>query len=263
MKNCETFVTGDGCKLSFHRTGKAGGQVLLLGHSLGADITMWDAQMPLWQDRFDVIRLDLRGHGRSDTPAGAYSLDRLGCDVLELADYLQLGAFVFGGLSLGGMIGQWLAVRAPHRLERLIIANSAPVMGPPELWNQRISAVQDHGIAGIAEAVLDRWFTPEFRASDDAVAAVRNVLLATSPGGYCGCCAAIRDMDLRPVLPLIAVPTLVIGGSRDAATPPAVTEMMLSGIPGAKATWLDAAHLANIERADQFAVAVSDFIGER
>ena len=257
-----TFVTGDGCALNFSRSGKAGAPVLLLAHSLGSDLTMWNAQMSAWKDRFDVVRLDLRGHGQSEVPQGAYSLDRLGCDVLELADALELQRFVYAGLSLGGMIGQWLGVRAPERLECLIIANSAPIMGPAEAWDQRITAVRAGGMQAIADAVLDRWFTPEFRAENEGVRAVREVLLATDPTGYCGCCAAIRDMDLRPILPLIAAPTLVIGGTRDAATPPDVTQMMLAAIPGVEAAWLDAAHLSNIECKEQFASAVLAFTGE-
>lgn len=254
------IVTGDGCSLAYRIEGPEAAPVLLLSNSLGTAMAMWDAQIPRFIEQFRVVRYDSRGHGLSDAPAGDYSMDRLGRDVIELADALGIARFHFCGLSKGGMVGQWLGWRAPERLERLILANTSPYMGPPASWDDRIRAVRASGMAAMTDAVLERWFTPGFRAHQSAeLEAVRTLLLNTDPQGYAGCSAAIRDMDQRRLLPLIEVPTLVIAGDDDPATPIEHARLLASGIRGAELHVLSAAHLSNVEQPVAFADAVIGF----
>lgn len=254
---CAVFVTGDGCRIAYRFDGPEGAPVLLLSNSLGTNMDMWAPQLPAFTEHFRVLRYDSRGHGRSDVPAGGYSIDRLGRDVIELLDTLGLGQVAFCGLSKGGMVGQWLGYRAPERLSALVLCNTSAYMGPPSSWDERIRTVRDKGMTALTEAVLARWFTPEFQAAAPAaVEAVRAMLHATDPAGYAGCCAAIRDMDLRPTAPLIRVPATVIGGERDPATPLAHAEFLAAGIPGAVLATIDAAHLSNIEQPGRFTALV-------
>ncbi|WP_231376761.1 3-oxoadipate enol-lactonase [Sphingomonas melonis] len=254
------FITaGDGCRIAYRLDGPEAAPVLLLSNSLGTAMEMWAPQMPALARSFRVLRYDSRGHGQSDAPAGAYSMDRLGRDVIELLDALAIPKVRFCGLSKGGMVGQWLGIRAPERLECLVLANTSPFMGPPSSWDGRIAAVHEGGMAGLVDAVLERWFTPSFLATgEEQIAPVRAMLTATDPGGYAGCCAAIRDMDMRPMLGLITTPTLVIGGSQDPATPPPHSELLASSIASARLVMLPAAHLSNVEQAEAFTGALFD-----
>ncbi|CAH0352744.1 MAG: 3-oxoadipate enol-lactonase [Sphingobium sp.] len=254
--------TGDNCRIAYHIDGPDGAPFLILSNSLGTAMAMWEAQMSHFAAHFRVVRYDSRGHGRSDAPAGSYSIDRLGRDVIELADALGIDRFHFCGLSKGGMVGQWLGWRAPERLERLVLANTSAYMGPPAGWDERIRLVLAAGMGAMTDAVLERWFTPAFNAeASAALDAVRMMLLATEPQGYAGCCAAIRDMDQRPLLPLIDVPTLVIAGDADPATPIEHAHLLATGIRGATLHILTAAHLSNVEQPEAFSKAVLDFCG--
>lgn len=251
----------DGCRIAWRRDGDAERPVVILSHSLGASMAMWDEQVEALAAHFAVVRYDTRGHGASDAPAGDYSLDRLGCDVLAVMDHLGIASARFCGLSLGGMTGQWLGVNASERIERLVIANSSAHMGPAEGWQQRIVMVRESGMAAVASVVLERCFTPDFlTAGGLGVQRTRARLLATDPDGYAGCCAAIRDMDLRPIISLVRAPTLVIAGAQDPATPPTHSELIQSRITGARLVTLDAAHLSNIEQPEAFNAALGEFL---
>ncbi len=255
------IVTGDGCRIAYRFDGPDDAPVLLLSNSLGTAMGMWEPQMAEWARHFRVLRYDQRGHGASDAPAGAYSLDRLGRDVVELLDALGLEQVDFCGLSLGGMTGQWLGIRAPERLRRLVLANTSSFMGPPANWDARIALVSAEGMGPLAQASIERWFTAGFAAAaPEAIAPVAAMLQATDPVGYAGCCAAIRDMDMRRTVALVPVPALVIGGGADPATPPPHSEVLARTIPGARLVMLEAAHLANVERPGEFARAVVDFL---
>lgn len=255
------ILAGDGCPIAYRIDGPETAPVLCLSNSLGTAMAMWAPQMPAFTQRFQVLRYDNRGHGKSASPAGAYSMDRLGRDVIELLDQLAIERVHFCGLSLGGMIGQWLGVRAPERLHRLVLANSSSFMGPPSAWDDRIDSVLRDGMTGLAGASVARWFSKAFRdAAPDQLADVKAMLLATDPQGYAGVCAAIRDMDMRRSVSLIPVPTLVIGGSLDPATPLPESEDLAARISGARLAILPAAHLSNTECPDAFAHAVLDFL---
>jgi 3-oxoadipate enol-lactonase len=251
------ILTGDGCRIAYRLDGAPGAPPLVLSNSLGTAMAMWEPQLPELVRRYTVVRYDSRGHGMSDAPPGCYSMDRLGRDVLELLDALGFGVVDFCGVSKGGMVGQWLGTRAPARIRRLVLANTSPYMGPPSSWDARIATVEGNGMAAVADAVLERWFTPRFReTANEAIAPLRGILQATSPVGYVGCCAAIRDMDLRPTLGLIELPTLVIGGQADTATPPEHARLLSGAIPGSLLTMLPAAHLSNIEQPAAFTKAI-------
>lgn len=257
----EYLTLEDGCRIAFRFDGAANAPTLMLSNSLGTTLAMWDAQMKAFTGKFRVLRYDSRGHGASDAPAGAYSLDRLGRDAVALLDHLKLDTVLFCGLSKGGMIGQWLAARASERLEKLVLCNTAAYMGPSSAWQARIDLVAKDGMVAVTDAVLGRWFTPKFLDTHPGkVAPVRDMLLATKPNGYMGCCAALRDMDLRPVLYANRTPTLVIAGKHDPATPPEKAEELAKKSQNAMLVMLEAAHLSNIEQTEDFNRAVLEFL---
>lgn len=264
MSNPHHIAMDDGCRIACDFQPLAGAPVLVLSPSLGTAMALFDAQVAALSDRYSILRYDPRGHGGSDVPVGGYSLDRLGRDVIGLMDALSIDRAHFAGVSLGGMTGQWLGYRAPERLLSLTLANTSAYMGPPSGWEDRISAVLDKGMEAMVAPVLERWFTAGFRATCPTdVSRVAAMLLSTAPQGYAGCSAAIRDMDLRPTAPLIAVPSLVIAGSQDPATPPEHAEFLVSAIPDARLVSLEAAHLSNVEQAALFNCALADFLERR
>jgi len=221
---------------------------------------MWVPQMPDLLERFQVLRYDARGHGASATPAGDYTLDQLGQDVLALADKLKLSKFSFCGISMGGAVGQWLAINAPQRLTKLVLANTAPKFGSPETWDARRKAVLEGGMGAIVEAIMQRFFSAENEQSVWAQS-TRAILLGTDPIGYAACCTALRDADTRSGLGKISAPTLVIGSDKDPSTPWEGNGSVLArDIPGAKAVKLDTAHLSNLEQPRAFTTAVLDFL---
>ena len=256
------FVTVNQTRLFYRLQGAAELPVIVLSHSIGTDHSMWDLQAADLLSHFRVLRFDTRGHGASDVPAGEYSLETLGRDVLGLLDALGFSKISFCGLSMGGAIGQWLAVHAPERLSTLVLANTSPRLGSVQMWSDRISAVQKGGMAAIGEMAMGRFFSPETLARPNAqVENVRSVLLGTSPVGYTGCCAALRDFDGRAALGKIQVPTLVISGGRDVSTPWAGnSELLAQGIAGASSLRLPAAHLSNLERPKSFTAALFGFL---
>jgi 3-oxoadipate enol-lactonase len=236
---------------------------LVLSHSLGCDHSMWAPQMPDLLQHFQVLRYDTRGHGASGSPPGDFTLDELGKDVLALADELKLKKFAFCGLSMGGAVGQWLAINAPQRLTALVLANTSPKFGTPDTWDARRKAVQEGGMRAIVDAIMQRFFSADQQESAWAQT-IRAVLLGTDPKGYTACCAALRDIDTRAALSKISVPTLVIGGDKDPSTPWEGNGSILArDIPNAKALRLQTAHLSNLEQPQAFTAALLDFMQPR
>ena len=216
--------------------------------------------MPDFLDHFQVLRYDTRGHGASDLPAGDCTLAQFGQDVLALADRLGVSAFSFCGISMGGAVGQWLAINAPKRLLALVLSNTSPRFGTPDLWDARRKAVLEGGMQAIVDAVMQRFFSPEKQSSGMAQS-TRAVLLGTDPKGYAACCAALRDADTRTALGQITAPTLVIGSDRDPSTPWEGNGSVLArDIPKAKAFRMQTAHLSNLEQPRTFTAAVLDFL---
>jgi 3-oxoadipate enol-lactonase len=236
--------------------------VVLLSNSLGTRLEMWDAQLPALAQRYRVLRYDGRGHGRSTAPPGPYSLEMLADDAIGLLDGLGIQRVHFCGVSMGGMVGQLLGARHAPRLRSLTLCSTACYMAPEELWDQRIQAVSEGGLAAIAGSVVERWFTEAFRAEPSIVVErVRQMILETPAHGYAACCAAIRDMDLRETIGAIRLPTLIIAGDKDPATPPAKAHEIRDRIPGAKLEVIpEAAHLVNIEQDVAFDASLLAFL---
>jgi len=245
--------------------GPAGAPVLVLSHALGLSLAMWDPQLARLSQNLRVIRYDHRGHGGSPVPLGPYTIGDLGRDLLRLLDRLALERVAFCGVSLGGMVGLWLAANAPERVDRLVACGTAARMPRPEDYAARATVVRGQGMAAIADAVIGRWFTPAFPAGrPDVVASIKALLLATQPEGYAGACEAIASMDLREDLPRIGAPTLLIAGAEDPATPPElsreIARRMASGevvvIPGAS-------HLATVEQPEAITDLILDHVAAR
>ena len=248
-------------ELHYQLDGPVDAPVLVLSNSLGTRLEMWDAQMATLIPHFRVLRYDSRGHGRSATPAVEASIERLGRDALAVLDAVEADKAHFCGVSLGGMVGQWVGVNAPQRIDRLVLANTAAWLGPAQNWQARIDDVLDRGMSSIANTVIEHWFTPEFRATRPEVAArMHDMILHTDARGYTSCCAAIRDMDQRGSVAHIAARTLVIGGEFDPATPLEKSRELTRAIPSAELIVLPAAHLSNIEQATPFNHAVLKFL---
>jgi 3-oxoadipate enol-lactonase len=252
--------TGD-ARLHCRWDGPAEGPVLVLSNSLGASLEMWAPQVEAFCGRFRLLRYDTRGHGASSVPVRPYTIERLATDVLRLLDAHGVERASFCGLSMGGTVGMWLGAHAPDRLERLVLCNTAPYFGPPEVFEARIDAVRREGLAGLVDGILERWFTPAFRAADPAtVQRIREMVLATPVEGYAGCCAALRDLDEREDLARIRVPTLVIAGSHDPSSSPGAALAMAAAIPAARCIELPAAHLSNLGAAAAFNASVLGFL---
>lgn len=247
-------TTSDGAKIHYEIEGTEYGPPLLFSNSLGTNFHMWDGQAAdAVKLGFRVIRYDQRGHGKSDAPAGPYTLARLADDVIDLLDSLKIPTTAFCGISMGGMTGMRIAKNFPRRISRLALCNTAAYMAPREMWEERIATVTKKGMAAVADSVIERWFTPTFRAAHPHEAdRIRKMLLATNPVGYAGCCAAIRDMDERDFLGTVEASTLVVIGAHDPATTPEKGRFVAERIPGARTEVLDTAHLSNIENSADF-----------
>ena len=255
------LIEVDGCALNVEVEGPPDAPVLMLSNSLGTDLQMWDAQAKSFTQRFRLIRYDRRGHGKSAVPPGPYTMERLGRDVLGILDQLGIEKIDWCGLSMGGMVGQWLGANAPNRVRRLVLANTSCHYPIKEPWNERIAAVAANGLAPIVDAMMGRWFSQGFiEAEPKTIARMKEMMLATPVAGYIANCEAVRDMDHRDMLAKIAAPTLIIAGRHDVATPIAAAEYIRARIPGAALTLLDAGHISNIEQASDFTAEVMGFL---
>lgn len=250
-----------GIALQYQLDGEEDLPVLVLSNSLGTNLSMWDPQRSAFSQRFRVLRYDTRGHGSSSVPDGPYTIEEMGRDVLALLDGLDLARVNFCGLSLGGMTGQWLAIHAPERIQSLILANTAAKIGTIAGWNERIQQVRSEGMAAIVPAVLERWYTLEFRNSHSgSVAATRSMLEAINVEGYIASCAAVRDMDFRDTIGAIASSTMILYGEQDPVTPPEAAQFMSNKIVGSTLIGLRAAHLSNVEVPREFTDRVLAFL---
>jgi 3-oxoadipate enol-lactonase/4-carboxymuconolactone decarboxylase len=257
------FALSHGARIYWRADGAADKPVLVLLTSIGTDLSLYDPVVPLLTPDFRVLRIDTRGHGASDAPAGDYTLDLLADDVLAVMDAANAPKAAICGTSLGGMIAMALAPKAPERILGLVLACTSPAMDPA-VWDQRLALIRDQGLSAIVEAVLDRFFSLGFRAQHpEGVETVRAGLLAQNPDGYRGCGAAIRDMALLDRLPAITAPTLVLTGAQDVATPfEGHAERIVAAVPGARHVQIGGAHLLSLEAPSAFAGAVRSFLAE-
>ena len=250
-------------ELHYEVTGPADGTPVVLSGSLGSDVRMWEPQVePLVAAGFRVIRYDHRGHGASPAPAGPYSLPELAADALALLDRLELRRVSWVGLSLGGMVGMWLAEHAPDRLERLVLCCTSAALGPASMWQERATVARTEGMAALAAPVVSRWLTPSFAsAHPEMVRWLQEMVASHSPEGYASCCTAIEQMSIVDDLPTITTPTLVIAGEEDPATPPDHAQRIADAVPGARlAVVPDAAHLGNLQQPATFTGLIIDHL---
>ncbi len=248
--------------LHYTLEGPPGAALLVLSNSLGADLGMWDAQAAEFSRTFRVLRYDNRGHGGSSAPKPPYSLDDVANDAVLLLSHLGESAAHFCGLSLGGMVGMWLATHKPELIRKLVLCNTSALMGPRENWDNRISAVKQGGMQAVVQTVIERWFTEDFRrASPQVVDRIEQSFLQVGLDGYLGCCAAIRDMDQRKTISHIKASTLVIAGTFDPSTPPAMGQSIAESIRGSRYVELPTAHLSNVQAATAFNDVVGYFLG--
>jgi len=255
------FVELQDVRIHYEITGEAGLPVLVFSHSLGVNLSMWEPQIDALTPHFRILRHDTRGHGRSSVPQGPYEIAQLGRDVVALLDSLSIERASFCGISMGGVIGQWLGIHAAARLDKLLLANTAAKIGMEDVWNDRIRTVLNEGLDIVTPGTLERWFTPQFRVAEPAIiAATSTMLQATDPQGYAACCAAIRDADFRETVRKIAAPTLVFTGAHDPVTTPADGRFLASNIHGAKYVELRSAHLSNVEASAEFNAALLEFL---
>jgi 3-oxoadipate enol-lactonase len=237
--------------LHYRLDGRDDAAPLLLCNSLGTTLELWDPQVPALAAQFRLVRYDQRGHGRSPVPVGPYSIDDLGRDALALLDDLGLERVSFCGLSIGGMVGMWLAAEAPARIERLVLCSTAPSLPPRAQWLERAATVRAEGVSAVADATLARWFTP--RAPGDLVETFRAMLVGTPAEGYAGCCEALAELDLHERLAAIEAPTLVVTGEGDPVAPPEAGVQLAAAIADASHVTIAAArHLTNAEQPATF-----------
>jgi 3-oxoadipate enol-lactonase len=257
-------IDADGCRIHVEVEGPERAPMLMLSNSLGTTLNMWDRQVAAFTQHFRLVRYDRRGHGQSSVPKGPYTMERLGRDVLAVLDGLDIKRTNWCGLSMGGMVGQWLGANAPDRIERLVLTNTSSYFADKAAWNDRLRLVREKGIAAFAAPNMERWFTKGFReGSPDAVGWLQAMFAATPLEGYIACGEAVRDMDHRELLPKIKAPTLVIAGKHDPATPPEANEYIKNHIPGAQIAMLDAAHISNVEQPEAYTDAVLGFLRSR
>jgi 3-oxoadipate enol-lactonase len=252
----------DPVRLHHVADGPVDGPPVVLAGSLGSTLDMWRPQIAPLSERFRVVRLDHRGHGGSPVPPGPYRMADLAQDVVALLDELGLDRVAWCGLSLGGMVGLYLASEHPDRISRLVLCCTSAYFPDKTTWRERIAAVADGGTGPIADAVVERWFTPAWATSHpDAVAETTAMVTGTPDAGYLACCQAIEVWDHRDRLSAVTAPTLVIGGSQDPSTPiEPHARTIAAGIPGARLEVLEAAHLATIEQAEQATTLIAGHI---
>lgn len=257
-------INTNGIDINYELTGKKGSPVVMLSHSLACSLVMWQPQMAVLESAFQVLRFDTRGHGDSDAPQGAYSFEQLAMDAIGLMDALKIDRVHFVGLSMGGMIGQGLALDYADRLKSLALCDTAAIM-PDEtdpIWQQRIEAAGEKGLQGQVDETLERWFRPEYlQQNPPVVEMIRRQILATPVAGYIGCCEAIRRLKYLDRLSKITLPTLIVVGEEDPGTPVAASEAMHERISDSRLVVLPSArHLSNIEQSEAFNAALMEFL---
>jgi 3-oxoadipate enol-lactonase len=257
----EGLVDAPGARIHYRVDGPDGAPPVLMSNALGTTLDMWSAQVERLQSRFRLIRYDTRGHGRSSAPAGEYTLEELGEDAIHVLDAAGVDGAHVCGLSLGGLAAMWIAIFQPSRVRALVVADTAARIGTTERWVERATKARVEGMSAIADLNMNNWFTAAYREREPGtVARFQRMVAACSPDGYIGCCAALRDADLRESISRIRASTLVIAGDQDPSTPVTDAELISQRIPDATLLTLGAAHLANVEAADSFSRHLETFL---
>jgi 3-oxoadipate enol-lactonase len=234
---------------------------VMLSNSIGASMGMWDEISDRLSGHVSVVRYDTRGHGKSDVPAGPYTIERLGLDAVAILDALNIRQVIFCGLSLGGLTGMWLGANQGDRLAGLVLANTAANFPPASMWQDRAAAVRANGMNSLVPVTLDRWFTKAFRErTPERIEQMAEMIGATPSEGYAACCDVLAVADLKPRLSDISCPVQVICGAHDPSTPPARGDEIVAGINGAQMVTLDAAHISAVEAPDAFTHELKKFM---
>ena len=255
-------LMANGVKLNWREDGDPNGVPLVFANSLGTDMRLWDQILPLLPTGLRIIRFDKRGHGLSDCPPAPYAMEHLVSDTEALLDGLGISDCVFVGLSIGGMIGQGLAARRPDLMRALVLSNTAAKMGDAAMWQARIDAIRAGGIEALADAVMERWFSPAFLTRPE-LSVWSNMLTRTPVEGYIGCCHAIAGADLTESTKALTLPTLAIAGSDDGASPPDLVRGTAEMIAGSRFTVIEGAgHLPCVENPAAYAALLTDFLKE-
>lgn len=248
-------------KTNYKLQGTPNSPVLMFSNSLGADLTMWDELVPYLLPYFRVLQYDTRGHGQSELTDGPYTIEQLGQDVIDLLDTLKIDKVYFCGLSMGGLIGQYLGINYPDRLHKLIISNTDAKIGTVERWNDRIKTINEQGMQAIVDATMEKWFTESYHQTHPSrVAEMKKIFLANRPEGYTACCAAIGNADFRADIKQIQLETLIITGDEDAVTNVAQAEIMQKEIAGTELKVFHARHLPSTELPAYYAETLINFI---
>lgn len=249
---------------AFRSFGKLRGAAptLVFSHSLGADSSMWAPQLDALAEDYHLVTIDTRGHGASHVPEGPYVVSQLASDILNVLDQLGIERFHFCGISLGGMIGQWLGCFAGPRVERLVLCNTAARIGDEARWAERMNQVKALGMEQVARQVVPRWLAPSFPSREpDLFATLLTTFRETDPAGYIACCQALQEADLRSDVNRIRVPTLIIGGALDTSTSAEEAHFLQSQIDNAELTvFTDAAHLSNLDLPEAFTDRIRRFL---
>ncbi len=259
-------IEANGININYELTepnnGAQDAPVVMLSNSLMSNYTMWDPQMSVLSENYRILRYDTRGHGQTDAPDGPYTIKLLAEDAVALLDVLNLDKVHFAGLSMGGMIGQYLGAHYTERLHSLMLCDTASEMPSLAMWNERISTAEEHGIGGLLDGTLKRWFTPAFLDNDNpAVEKVAQMIRTTDTGGYIGCASAVRDMSQTAILSNISVPTVIIVGEDDPACTVEQSRILEEHIKGSELVVIkEAAHLSNIEQVQAFNDAMMRFL---
>jgi 3-oxoadipate enol-lactonase len=256
------IVASDDAQLRYEHAPRPGAPALLFINPLSAALEVWDDQIGVFNQRFECVRYDARGHGKSTAGTRTeLTIEQLARDALAVLDACGIARAHVCGISLGGMTAMYLARHWPDRVLKLVLCNTSAHMPPKDGWNARIETASKEGLAKLTEGTLERWFTPQYRAAHpEKVDTVRQMLLSTDPQGYAACATAIRDMDQREEIAGITARTLVIAGARDPSTPPEHAQFIASKIAGSKLVTLDCAHLSNVECADEFNATLLEFL---
>ncbi len=258
------FTRQNGVLLHYRLHGRDGAPALALANSLGTDARIWDGVIERLSADYRILSYDKRGHGLSDAPQGDYSLDDHVADLTALLDHTGIDRLALAGVSVGGLIAQGFALKHPDRLAALVLCDTAPKMGDASSWASRAATIRAEGMAAIADAIMERWFSPAFRAAEpDALAGWRNMFLRTHAEGYCSTCATLRDADLTAAIGSIAVPTLVVVGDADGASPVPLVRACAEAIAGARFEIIEGAgHIPSIEQPETLAALMRQFLKE-
>jgi len=258
------LIKANGIQMNYELSGKKDGPFVILSHSLGSSLAMWNPQMKPLEPHFQVLRYDIRGHGKSEAPPGAYTLELLGEDAVALLDVLEIEKVHWVGLSMGGMIGQSVALNYPKRLRSLALCDTSAAIAPEAqpIWQERIDAVREKGVESQLEPTMERWFTPTFlNLNPNMLGVIRKEFLATPAQGYLGCIYAIRKLNYLDRLSIIKIPTLIMVGEDDPGTPVSASEAMHQRIPSSKLVIIKSArHLSSVEQPEAFNTNLLTFL---